>query len=1168
MKRRISASILMSVLLTLVLTSCAGAAEVKLNASDGAASDEFGGSVSISGDYAIVGAHGNADSGSNSGSAYIFKRNGISWGEQAKITASDGAESDYFGYSTSISGDYAIVGAYLDDDRGISSGSAYIFKRNGTSWNQQVKINASDGAAGDHFGHSVSISGDYTIVGACGNADSGSNSGSAYIFKRDGTLWSEQAKITASDGAANDYFSHSSVSISDDYAIVGAYLDDDRGSASGSAYIFKRNETLWSQQAKINASDGAAYDYFGISTSISGDYAIVGTYGDDDSSGNSGSAYIFKRNGTLWSQQAKVTASDGAAGDHFGYSASISGDYAIVGARYEGESVSYSGSAYIFKRNGTLWSQQAKVTASDGAAGDHFGYSASISGDYAIVGAHHDDDPGSNSGSAYVYDILTRPPPDPTNLRNTIDNYWVNYTWQAGTGNVTDSYNVNMNGIRTNGTTATFLNTSVGADGWANITVWAWNTSGTGTLSAGCVSDEVQASSEPSPPTFNCTCGDICVNTSGWWRDGGVLNPSGTPIQAAVNAAAAGEIICVGAGSYTENVNVNKQLTLAGEGADVVTVTAASTLDRVFEVTADYVNISGFNVTGTTGFKAGIYLGSGVDHCIISDNTAPGNYYGIHLYSSSNNTLVNNTVNSNTYGICLYSCNYNTLTSNTVSLNNDGIHLYVSSNNLIYNNYFNNSNNAYDDGSNIWNTTPTTGTNIIGRSWIGGNYWSDYSGNDMNGDGLGDILTPYDSSDNIQNGGDYHPLVQAATIYTPPDPTNLANTTGDYWVNYTWSPGMGNVTDSYNVNLNGVWTNEIADAFVNVTVGPSGWANITVLAYNASGTGTLSEGSVSDSVQAPAGPLTIISIESVAAGRGESETVPITVFNVVDMGGCEITFTYDPTVVYVTDVARGDMNFSFEYNINNGSGWMRANALDVYGQNGNVVFAYVTLAAVGNKSDVSEMEFEYSRLLDASFGEIAHIRDNGTFSILPNVLPEVTNVSGAPGTILYDNGRPRTPGTNITSLSAYVTDADGNITAVTINLSSIGGSPAQPMEPVSGDLWTLTTNATEVDINAPNFTHQLTITATDDDGGINDSASIELTVLKRGDVNGDGLVDKADADYISRYLAGLEPEASNPPGVLAGDVVGEAGNPLGDGVVDLMDALYIAKYTSNMEEEP
>jgi hypothetical protein len=347
-----------------------------------------------------------------------------------------------------------------------------------------------------------------------------------------------------------------------------------------------------------------------------------------------------------------------------------------------------------------------------------------------------------------------------------------------------------------------------------------------------------------------------------------------------------------------------------------------------------------------------------------------------------------------------------------------------------------------------------------------------------------------------------------------------------------------------------------------------GTYNVTVVATDASPNGdNATDNGATYTVTEPVPPVTLY-IEDVAVRQGENKTVPITVFDVVNMGGCEINFTYDQAVVYVTDVARGDLNFSFEYNINNGSGWMRANALDVYGQSGDVVFAYVTLTAVGNKSDTSEMEFEDSRLLDAYFVDITHIRDNGTFSILPNVLPVVTNVSRTPDTILYDNGRPRTPGTNTTSLSAYMTDTDGSITAVTINLSSIGGSPIQPMEHVSGDVWAVNTTATEVDINAPDFTHQLTITATDDDGGINDSVSIELTVLKRGDVNGDGFVDKMDADYISRYLAGLEPEASSPPSVLAGDVAGEAGCPLGDGVVDLMDALYIARYTSNMEGEP
>jgi hypothetical protein len=372
--------------------------EQKLLASDGAAYDSFGWSVSISGDYAIVGAHEDDDKGIESGSAYIFRWDGTSWSQQAKLTASDGAAGDYFGYSVSISGDYAIVGAIYDDDKGSASGSAYIFKRDGTSWSEQAKLTASDGADNDCFGRSVSISGDYAIVGAYYD-DAGK--GSAYIFKRDGTIWSQQQKLTASDGAADDRFGIS-VSISGDYAIMGAYYDD---SWKGSAYIFKRDGTSWSQQQKLTASDGDANDFFGWSVSISGDYAIVGAYYDD---AGKGSAYIFLRGGTIWVQKQKLTASDGSAYDYFGFSVSISGDYAIVGAFFDDDKEDESGSAYIFKRDVTSWSQQQKLTASDGALYDYFGFSVSISGGYAIVGAMDDDDKGTDSGSAYAFRFCPR----------------------------------------------------------------------------------------------------------------------------------------------------------------------------------------------------------------------------------------------------------------------------------------------------------------------------------------------------------------------------------------------------------------------------------------------------------------------------------------------------------------------------------------------------------------------------------------------------------------------------------------------------------------------------------------------------------------------------------------------------------------------------------------
>ena len=232
--------------------------------------------------------------------------------------------------------------------------------------------------------------------------DRGSNSGSAYIFTRNGSTWSQQAKLTADDGATDDWFA-GSIALSGDTVVIGVRGDDDRGSNSGSAYIFTRNGSTWSQQAKLTANDGAASDFFGISVALSGDTAVIGAYGDDDRAGSSGSAYIFTRNGSTWSQQAKVTADDGAANDFFGYSVTLSGDTAVIGAYQDDDLGSNSGSAYIFTRNGSTWSQQAKLTADDGAASDYFGKPVALSGDTVVIGVQGDDDLGLESGSAYIF---------------------------------------------------------------------------------------------------------------------------------------------------------------------------------------------------------------------------------------------------------------------------------------------------------------------------------------------------------------------------------------------------------------------------------------------------------------------------------------------------------------------------------------------------------------------------------------------------------------------------------------------------------------------------------------------------------------------------------------------------------------------------------------------
>ncbi|MFC2041905.1 FG-GAP repeat protein, partial [Chloroflexota bacterium] len=322
---------------------------------------------------------------------------------EIKLTAGDGSVEDWFGLSLAISGDTAVVGAYRDDDNGSDSGSAYVFVRSGTSWTQQAKLTASDGAGDDWFGSSVAISGDTAVVGAFYDDDNGADSGSAYVFVRSGTNWTQQAKLTASDGAAEDLFG-SSVAISGDTAVVGAdgnddNGDDDNGADSGSAYVFVRSGSTWTQQAKLTASDGSEEDSFGRSVAISGDTAVVGAYRDDDNGSDSGSAYVFVRIiGSTWTQQAKLTASDGAADDRFGLSVGISGDTTVVGAYGDDDNGSESGSAYVFVRSGGTWTPHAKLTASDGAASDWFGLYVAINEDTAVVGAYRDDDNGSDSG--------------------------------------------------------------------------------------------------------------------------------------------------------------------------------------------------------------------------------------------------------------------------------------------------------------------------------------------------------------------------------------------------------------------------------------------------------------------------------------------------------------------------------------------------------------------------------------------------------------------------------------------------------------------------------------------------------------------------------------------------------------------------------------------------
>lgn len=396
---------------------------VRVTANDGSANDEFGYSVALSGDTLVVGAHLEDDTaGPNRGAVYVFVRAGSAWVQQAKFTASE-PQLGRFGGSVAIAGDTIVVGAQhsLVGQNG-TQGSAYVFTRNGTTWTQQARLLADDGAAGDSFGNSVSVSGDTVVVGTVLKDVSGNfNQGAAYVFTRAGTAWTQQARLTADDGAENDNFG-SGVSISGDTIVCGAVGD---APTFGSTYVFTRNGTAWSQQQKLMPTDGDGGQInYGISVAVSGDTALVGA----EQAGNlsAGAAYVYTRAGTTWTEQQVLVSSDAQLSERFGSAVALDGNTAVAGAYQKviGATGFNQGAAYAFRRSGTTWSQVSTLTAFDGVAQDKFGGAVAVSGNTAAVGVPDDDVDGrANQGSAHIYTIDggTTPTPTPTpSAANTI----------------------------------------------------------------------------------------------------------------------------------------------------------------------------------------------------------------------------------------------------------------------------------------------------------------------------------------------------------------------------------------------------------------------------------------------------------------------------------------------------------------------------------------------------------------------------------------------------------------------------------------------------------------------------------------------------------------------------------------------------------------------------
>ena len=405
---------------------------VRISPADANPSLAFGYSVAIDGDTLVVGAYWDHHLETGGGSAYVFIKPAAGWSavtQAAKLYPSDPGFHEYFGWSVAISGDTIVVGCPYDSTPyGASShGSAYVFVRPDAGWagelTETAKLLASDKATSDQFARKVAIDGNVIVIGVPFD-DVGANDdqGSAYVFTRPGSGWAnatETAKLTASNGVAGNMFG-AAVAISGSTVAVGAYgRNNGLGVGEGMVYIFGASGDWVSgtENARLTASDAADHEYFGWSVGIDGDLVVVGAPGEGtfDHSGEE-AAYIFVRPVAGWAgdltENAMLTASDGAIDDDFGDTIAVDGDVVVVGAPLDdvGSQVK-QGSAYVFKKPAGSWANSTetdKLVAADGVNSDEFGTSVSVSGTTIVAGAPRDNvvTTGDHIGSAYIYGSL------------------------------------------------------------------------------------------------------------------------------------------------------------------------------------------------------------------------------------------------------------------------------------------------------------------------------------------------------------------------------------------------------------------------------------------------------------------------------------------------------------------------------------------------------------------------------------------------------------------------------------------------------------------------------------------------------------------------------------------------------------------------------------------
>jgi len=350
----------------------------------------FGSDVKIEGDRAVIGAPGSL-SASVAGAVLVYAHNGTDWIEEQDLQASDGHAGDYFGLMVALSGDTLLVGSL--------TGKAYVFQYDGVQWLEQAVLTRPGLGSAEHFGVGVWLDGNTAVVSAMREGTAGADSGAAYVFVRNAGVWSFQQRLAPSDAAGNDLAGFSA--IQGDTLLLGAPGKDGQ---RGAVYVFTRSGTTWTQRQKLTASDGQIIEGFGSRLSLEGDVAVITSQFGRGVEPRTGAAYVFARSGGSWSEQQKLSACDGAFFDLFGSWVALSGDALLIGAAWDQDHGSYSGSTYLFRRRGASWVQAQKLVSKETTHDNYVGRPA-LWNDRILIGAPGHDGDGAEAGRVCVYHL-------------------------------------------------------------------------------------------------------------------------------------------------------------------------------------------------------------------------------------------------------------------------------------------------------------------------------------------------------------------------------------------------------------------------------------------------------------------------------------------------------------------------------------------------------------------------------------------------------------------------------------------------------------------------------------------------------------------------------------------------------------------------------------------